>query len=373
MIGATFEDFAETNAVTPTRPPNPLISIVVAFYNEEDTVRAFFSETTRVAQALQCRVEYICVNDGSQDRTFGLLREQMKSVPNVRIVDLARNFGKEAAMTAGLAHARGDAVIVIDADLQDPPTLIPAFVAKWREGYDVVYGIRSSRSVDTVLKRWTARAYYALFNALTDARIPAGAGDFRLLDRRAVDAILKLPERNRFMKGLFSWIGFRQIGVEFARETRVAGATSWSYFRLANFAIDGLTSFSIAPLRIASLAGVVVSLFGFSYAAFLIARTIIIGADVPGYASLMVVIMVLGGVQLICLGLVGEYLGRLYIEAKGRPLYLVSDVLANTDAAGRDFRDIAAAHVEEPGYDRDPGSKRGGQLTGLQSLDRRLS
>ena len=317
------------------RQGDPLISIVAAFYNEEESIAAFFGEMARVTAALDCRVEYVCVNDGSRDRTLSLLCEQLKANPKIRIVNLARNFGKEAAISAGLAHAKGNAVVIIDADLQDPPSLISAFVEKWREGFDVVYGVRSSRKVDTLAKRATAHLFYSLFNGLTDVKIPPGAGDFRLMDRRVVDALLALPERNRFMKGLFSWVGFRQTGIEFVREARVAGKSGWSYFRLAYFAVDGLTSFSIAPLRVASLVGIAVSLIGFSYAAFLVIRTLLFGTDVPGYASVMVVMMFLGGVQLVCLGLMGEYLGRLYIEAKGRPLYIVADVISesNVEAA----------------------------------------
>ncbi len=316
----------QTRNLARTTTKDTLLSIVVAFYNEERTIDALFQELDLVAAASPCRVEYVCVNDGSRDRTLDALREKLQVDPRIRIVNFARNFGKEAALTAGLAHARGDAIVVIDADLQDPPSLIPRFVDKWREGYDVVYGVRSTRASDTFFKRFTANAFYKLFNRVTDVKIPPGAGDFRLLDRRAVNALLELPERNRFMKGLFSWVGFRQTGVEFEREARVAGKTSWSYLRLFNFAIDGITSFSIAPLRVASLVGVTASILGFIYAAFLTLRTIIFGVDVPGYASIMVVTMFLGGMQLICLGLIGEYLGRLYIEAKGRPLYIIADV-----------------------------------------------
>jgi glycosyltransferase involved in cell wall biosynthesis len=359
VIHARFEDKAAAPSPACGALRDPLISIVVAFYNEEDTIGAFFREMGRVVESLPCTVEYVCVNDGSRDRTLDLLRAQMTSTPNMRIVGLARNFGKEAAMVAGLVEAWGDAAVLIDADLQDPPALIADFVAKWREGYDVVYGVRTSRAVDSALKRWTARAYYALFDALTEIRIPQGAGDFRLLDRRVVDALLRLPERNRFTKGLFSWVGFRQTGVEFVREARVAGGTKWSYLRLLNFAVDGLTSFSIAPLRIASLAGVLVSLFGFCYAAFLVARTLAFGIDVPGYASLMVAVMVLGGVQLLCLGLIGEYLGRLYIEAKGRPLYVVADIFAN------------AAECVRPA-DIGDGAAPASFLTEIQGWDRRV-
>jgi glycosyltransferase involved in cell wall biosynthesis len=271
-------------------------------------------------------VEYICVNDGSTDGTLESLRAKKNETLNLTIVDLARNFGKEAAMTAGLAHARGDAILVIDADLQDPPSLIPEFVVKWRQGFDVVYGVRASRASDTLLKRTTAAMFYNVFNRVANTKIPHGAGDFRLMDRRVVKALLSLPERNRFMKGLFSWVGFRQTGVEYVRETRIAGRSSFNYPRLFNFAIDGLTSFSILPLRLASLAGMLVSIVGFAYAIFLIVRTLVQGVDVPGYASIMVVTMFLGGVQLLCLGFIGEYLGRLYVESKGRPLYIIAGI-----------------------------------------------
>jgi glycosyltransferase involved in cell wall biosynthesis len=303
-----------------------LLSIVIALHNEEKAIDALFRELNQSVAALDCRVEYVCVNDGSTDGTLQALRAHLTGTHAMTIIDLARNFGKEAAMTAGLAKAKGDAILIIDADLQDPPSLIPRFVARWREGYDVVYGVRVSRETDTVAKRVTAAMFYSVFNHVTNTKIPHGAGDFRLMDRRVVQALLALPERNRFMKGLFSWVGFKQTGVEYTREARVAGRTSFSYPRLINFAFDGLTSFSIAPLRMASFAGVIISVIGFAYAAFLTLRTLVFGDDVPGYASIMVVIMVLGGVQLISLGFIGEYLGRLYIEAKGRPLYIIAGI-----------------------------------------------
>jgi len=303
-----------------------LLSIVIALHNEEKVINALFRELDQSVAALDCRVEYVCVNDGSTDGTLKALRAHLTGRHAMTVLDLARNFGKEAAMTAGLAHAKGDAILIIDADLQDPPSLIPRFVAKWREGYDVVYGVRASRETDTILKRVTAAMFYVVYNWVANTKIPLGAGDFRLMDRRVVQALLALPERNRFMKGLFSWVGFNQTGIEYARESRVAGGTSFSYPRLLNFAIDGLTSFSIAPLRMASLFGVAISVIGFAYALFLMLRTLVQGVDVPGYASMMVVVMFLGGVQLICLGFIGEYLGRLYIEAKGRPLYIVANI-----------------------------------------------
>lgn len=308
------------------RSSKGLISIVVAFYNEEKVIAKFFEELDQVTAGIKNSFEYICINDGSTDSTLELLYGKMTPGRNMRIINLARNFGKEAAMTAGLTEARGDAVIVIDADLQDPPALIVDFITKWNEGYDVVYGVRACRSSDTFFKRSSARAFYKLFNSITSVNIPHDVGDFRLMDRRVVDALLKLPERNRFMKGLFSWVGFRQIGIEFVRDARAAGNSKWNYFKLWNFAIDGITSFTISPLRIASLGGAFISIVGFMSALFLLIRTLIQGVEVPGYASLMIVIVFFGGVQLISIGLIGEYLGRLYIEAKGRPLYIVADI-----------------------------------------------
>lgn len=320
-----------------------LLTVVIALHNEEKAIAALFSEMSRIETKVDCRVEYICVNDGSTDATLARLREELVRKTNIVIVDLARNFGKEAAMTAGLAQARGDAVLVIDADLQDPPSLIPEFLSKWREGYDVVYGVRTSRASDTLIKRMTAAMFYGLFNRVADTKIPLGAGDFRLMDRRVVLALLQMPERNRFMKGLFSWVGFKQTGVEYRRESRAGGESSFSYPRLVDFAIDGLTSFSILPLRLASLAGILVSIVGFSYATYLILRTLVEGVDVPGYASIMVVMMFLGGVQLICLGFIGEYLGRLYVEAKGRPLYVIAGIESrSTDEKADTGKDATA-------------------------------
>lgn len=319
-----------------------LVSIVTAFYNEEAAIPVFFEEMHKLEQSLDCAMEYICINDGSTDATLGLLRLHLSGRPQARVINLARNFGKEAAISAGLAHAKGDAVVIIDADLQDPPELIGEFIAKWREGFDVVYGIRASRKVDSFLKRATAKGFYTVFNRMTDVPIPPGAGDFRLMDRRVVDVLLSMPERNRFMKGLFSWVGFRQTGIEYDRKPRCGGTSGWSYLRLLNLAIDGLTSFSIAPLRLASLSGLIVSLLGFSYAAFLVFRTMLFGIDVPGYASVMVVMMVLGGVQLVCLGLIGEYLGRLYVEAKGRPLYVIADIFEDAANSERKSSSLAA-------------------------------
>jgi glycosyltransferase involved in cell wall biosynthesis len=329
------------------RAPDSLLSIVVPFFNEELAIPAFFRALDGIAPRLDCELEFVCVNDGSGDNTLELLRRELAGGRNIRLLNLARNFGKEAAISAGLAYATGGAAIVMDADLQDPASLIPEFVNKWREGYDVVYGIRACRKSDTLAKRIGARMFYETFARLTKIDIPAGAGDFRLLDRRVVIALLSLPERNRYMKGLYSWVGFRQVGVEYVRPPRVAGKTGWSLLQLLNLAVDALTSFSIAPLRLASVAGFGVSVAGFAYAAFLVVRTLLFGVDLPGYASLMVAIIFLGGVQLCCVGVLGEYIGRLYTEAKARPLYIVADIEERNVAARTAARQVATLPTEQ--------------------------
>lgn len=319
----------------PTAAGAKLISIVVAMHNEEPAIDAFFREVNATLDTLAFDFEYICVNDGSTDRTLNKVLEFQARDPRICIIDLTRNFGKEAAMMAGMEHARGDAVILIDADLQDPPQHIREFVDYWTQGYEVVYGVRASRKADTATKRLTASSFYKIFNLMSEIPIPENAGDFRLLDRKAVNALLRLPERNRFTKGLYAWIGFRQIGIPFERLERVAGTTSWNYFKLFNFAIDALTSFSILPLRIASALGGAISVVGIAYAFYLVVRTLVFGIDVPGYASMMVAILFLGGIQLLGLGIVGEYVGRLYLEAKSRPIYLVAGVYEAPPSAER--------------------------------------
>lgn len=301
----------------------PDLSIIVPVYNEEASVDLFFTRIEPVLAQTGLTYEIICVNDGSQDATLDRLVARREIDPAVKILDLSRNFGKEAALTAGLDCCAGAAAIPIDVDLQDPPELILRFVEKWREGYEVVYGIRVSRDADGLLKKATASGFYRLHNRLSQLQLPRNAGDFRLLDRRVVDALKQLPERNRFMKGLFTWVGFRQIGIHYERPGRARGTSSWNYWRLWNFALDGITAFSTLPLRVWSYVGGIVSLLAFLYASFLIVRTLIFGVDLPGYASLMVVILFMGGIQLISLGVIGEYLARLFQEVKQRPVYLV--------------------------------------------------
>ncbi|SOY55052.1 glycosyltransferase family 2 protein [Cupriavidus taiwanensis] len=301
-----------------------LLSLVVPCYNESESIGQFFASVIPVLECIDAiRFEIVLVNDGSTDDTLERLVAHSQRDPRVRVVDLTRNFGKEAALTAGLDEALGDAVIPIDADLQDPPALIPEMVRRWREGAEVVLAQRSSRACDSWLKRVTAGAYYRVHNKLSDQKLPVNVGDFRLMDRTVINALKQLPERHRFMKGLFAWVGYRTVIVPYEREARSAGRSKFSGWRLWNFALEGITSFSTMPLRSWTYIGVAIALGAFGYGAFIVARTLVLGVDVPGYASLLSALLFLGGIQLIGLGVVGEYVGRIYDEAKGRPIYLV--------------------------------------------------
>lgn len=301
------------------------LSVVVPMYNEEDGLDIFFRRLLPVLDRLDMRYEVVCVNDGSKDETLARLVELRASNPAIKVVGLSRNFGKEIALAAGIDYARGGVIVPIDADLQDPPELIPELVAKWREGFDVVYATRQSRHSDSLVKRATAALFYRSFDRLASTKIPHNTGDFRLIDRCVADVLTRMPERARFMKGLFAWVGFRQTKLLYDREERGAGKSKWKYRKLWNLAIDGIISFSTVPLRVWTYVGLVISSLAFLYAGFLVIRTLVRGVDVPGYASLMVVVLFLGGIQLLTLGIIGEYLGRVYEEVKGRPLYVVSE------------------------------------------------
>lgn len=301
------------------------LSIVVPLYNEEPNIDYLFERVESVLKRLNTSYEIVCVNDGSRDNTLKCLIEHHHRNPAIKVVNFSRNFGKEIALTAGIDYATGAAVIPIDADLQDPPELIEELVAKWREGYDVVNATRRSRAGETWLKRFTANAFYNTIGSMSRVPIPANTGDFRLLDRRVVDSLKQLPERTRFMKGLFAWVGYKQTTVMFDRQPRLKGATKWNYWRLWNFALDGIASFSFLPLKVWGYVGLTISSFSLLYAVYLVLRTLIYGIDVAGYPSLMVAVLFLGGIQLLTLGIIGEYLGRVYEEVKGRPLYLVRE------------------------------------------------
>jgi polyisoprenyl-phosphate glycosyltransferase len=301
-----------------------LVSIVVPAYNEDDVILEFNRRLSIARQDLSAPSEVIFVNDGSSDNTLALLRALKGADPTIGIIDLSRNFGKEIALTAGLDHTRGDVVVVIDADLQHPPELIPKFITRWREeDADIIYGQRVSRAGESGTKKLSSRAFYRVINALSGRLIPIDAGDFRILSRRAVDALGALRERHRFMKGLFAWIGYRQIPMAYETDLRFAGASKWNYWKLWNFSIEGITSFSIAPLKVATYVGLVVAILAIVYGFYMIIKTIIFGNPVPGFPSLLVAILFFGGLQLIFLGIIGEYLGRTFNEVKQRPLYLV--------------------------------------------------
>ncbi|MEZ2354077.1 glycosyltransferase family 2 protein [Caballeronia sp. RCC_10] len=302
----------------------PLLSLVVPCYNEREVLSEFMRQVIPVLQALPAmNYEVVFVNDGSRDDTLDRLVDIACAHDRVRVVDLSRNFGKEAAMTAGIDEALGDVVVPFDADLQDPPEVIPRLVAKWREGFDVVIARRVDRSSDTLLKRKSASLFYKFHNIISDIDLPENAGDFRLMSRDVVDALKRMTESRRFMKGLFAWVGFNTAVVEYTRQARVAGKTKFSGWRLWNFALEGVTSFSTLPLRIWTYFGFFTAFVALSYAVFVLIRTLIFGNPVPGYASIVTILLFLGGVQLVGIGVVGEYIGRIYIESKQRPVYLI--------------------------------------------------
>ena len=310
----------------------PDLSIVVPAYNEEHVLPIFVERIRDVLEKIGVSWEIVFANDGSRDSTAALLLQFHLTDPRIGFVSLSRNFGKEIALTAGLDHARGSAVVVIDADLQDPPELISEMMARFNEGFDVVYARRAKREGETALKRVTASAFYRVINVLADRPIPRDVGDFRLLSRRALDALLQLREQHRFMKGLFSWVGFRQTEIVYTRAPRAAGSTKWNYWRLWNFSIEGITSFSIRPLQIASYFGFFVAILSVVYGSIFVFRTIVYGNPVAGYPSLLTIMLFLGGVQLISLGIIGEYIGRIFNETKNRPLYIVAERMISDTA-----------------------------------------
>ena len=309
------------------------LSLVIPVKDEEAAIGPCLAQVIPVLEAMDDPAarsfEIVFVDDGSSDTTLDVIRKAHATDPRVRCVSLSRNFGKEAALSAGLDAARGNGVVPLDVDLQDPPEALPKMVAKWREGNDVVYGVRDNRETDSLPKRLTADLYYRAHNWLSSDKIPEHAGDFRLLDRRVVEVIRRMPERNRFMKGLFAWAGFRQAAVSYHREERKVGKTKYNYWKLWTLALDGITSASTVPLRIWSYLGAFVALGALGYAIFIIIRTLTSGISVPGYASMMVAVLFLGGLQLLSLGVLGEYVGRILTETKGRPLYVVRETIGD--------------------------------------------
>lgn len=311
------------------------LSLIVPVLNEETTVAAFVEAVVPYLLACAPYHEIVFIDDGSTDATLERLKELNAADPHVRYVSFSRNFGKEAALTAGLAYAEGDAVVPMDVDLQDPPELLAEFVYLWRaEGYDMIYGVRATRHEDTRFKRVTAGLFYRLFNRITHSPIPGNAGDYRLLSRRVVNTLLTLPERSRFMKGLYAWAGFRATGVSYHRPARQQGESKFNLWKLWNFALDGLVSFTTVPLRVWSYIGAVTALLAFLYIIVIVTGVLFTGRDVPGYASLMSVVLFFGGMQLLSIGILGEYISRLFMEAKQRPLYVVAETSRGQDDEG---------------------------------------
>ena len=312
-------------------PRLPVLSLIVPVKNEQDGILPFVARVTPVLDALRDADdtappwEVLFVDDGSEDATLAAILSAHANDPRIRALSLSRNFGKEAALSAGLDHARGAAVVPIDVDLQDPPEVIGEMLAKWRSGYEVVYGVRRNRLTDSLPKRLTADLYYRAHNWLSMDKIPEHAGDFRLLDRRVVEVIKLMPERNRFMKGLFAWSGFRQTAVEYDRAPRKVGETKFRYWKLWTLAIDGITSASTVPLRVWSYLGGLIAIAALIYAIFVVTKTLLYGADVAGYPSMMVAILFFGGLQLLSLGILGEYVGRILVETKHRPIYVIRE------------------------------------------------
>ncbi len=322
-----------------TKTKNPVLSVIVPVKDEEAAVPLFVARVAAIIEKLNDPAakayEILFIDDGSRDHTMAEIEKAHQINGNVRAISLSRNFGKEAALSAGLDHALGDAVVPMDVDLQDPPEVLGEMIEKWRAGFDTVYGVRRNRTTDSVPKRMSADMYYKLHNWLSSDKIPEHAGDFRLLDRRVVEVIRHLPERNRFMKGLFAWSGFRQTSVEYDRASREVGETKFRPWKLWTLALDGITSSSTVPLRVWTYVGGTIAFFAFAYALVIILRTAVLGVDVPGYASLLVFVLLFGGLQLLSLGILGEYVGRILIETKGRPLYVVRDTVGMPEGDDR--------------------------------------
>ena len=305
------------------------LSVVVPCYNEEQVIAACHDTLTRVLSAAIRDYQIVYVNDGSTDNTYELLREMQRSDARVKVVDLARNFGHQVALSAGLEHADGAAVALMDADLQDPPAVLVQMFHLWEQGYEVIFGVRKTRAGESWFKLTCAKTFYRILSFFSDTKIPLDTGDFRLMDRKAVDALLRLPERHRFLRGLSIWIGFRSYGLEYERQPRAAGVTKYPVHKLARLALDGILSFSIVPLRLVSFAGILTVGASIVSAAYALLSRLLVGTWVPGWSLLFIGMLFIGGIQMLGLGIVGEYIGRIYTEAKQRPLYLVREVLSS--------------------------------------------
>jgi glycosyltransferase involved in cell wall biosynthesis len=361
MRASTLPPSVQPSTTSPVPAQGVDLSIIVPVYNEAPVIEEFHRRLLAALDALPESCEVVYINDGSRDDSMRLLRAFGAADARVVVLDFSRNFGKEIAMTAGLDHAAGDAVVVIDSDLQDPPELIGDMLREWRAGADVVMMRRTSREGESWLKKASASWFYRLIGSIGEQAIPADVGDFRLLSRRAVEALRACPERTRFMKGLFAWVGFRQTTIDYERDARFAGVTKWNYWRLWNLALEGITSFSSVPLKLASYVGLATAGFAFAYALLIFGKALLYGNPVAGYPSLMVTVLFLGGVQLIALGIIGEYLARMFVEIKGRPLYLLAGVYRHREDAPAALQS-AAVPRKEPAKEPVPAS--GGEPPG---------
>jgi glycosyltransferase involved in cell wall biosynthesis len=302
-----------------------IISLIAPMYNEQEVISIFFNKVEECFNKLDYTYEIVCVNDGSSDSTYEILKQESINNKKIKVVNLSRNYGKETALTAGLDHATGDAAIPIDCDLQDPIEVVPELIARWESGFDVVLAKRIDRTSDSLMKRITSKMFYKLIDKISDVNIPSNVGDFRLMDKKVLDVLGQYRERSRFMKGIFASLGFKESVVEYVRAPRAAGTTKWNYWTLYKLALDGIISFTSLPLKIWSYIGATVAIGAFLYGAYLVIRTLFLGVDTPGYASLMVVLLFMSGLILLCLGVIGEYLARIFIETKCRPIYIVMD------------------------------------------------
>ena len=313
------------------------VTLLIPAYNEEEVLSSLFDRLNGLANSIKnYKFEFLFVNDGSRDNTLEIIKSQAKKDSRVSYINLSRNFGKEIAMIAGIDHVRGDAMVIIDADLQDPPELIPEMIKHWEEGYDDVYARRSSREGETWLKKKTSEMYYKILQSSTNIPIQIDTGDFRLLDRRCIDALKQFRESQRNTKAMFSWIGYKKKEILYNRDPRLAGTTKWNYRKLFNLAIDGITSFTTAPLRIATITGLLISAISFLYIIYLLVRPLFGVSTGAGYSSTLAVILFMGGVQMLFLGIIGEYIGRIFNETKNRPLYFIEEYHAGTDKKARD-------------------------------------
>ena len=304
-----------------------MYSIVVPVYNEENVIKEFYNRTTAVLSSLKERYEIIFINDGSVDNSLTILRELHAEDSSVKVINFSRNFGHQMAITAGMDYSAGNAVIIMDSDLQDPPEVIAKLVERWKEGHDVVYAVREARKGETLFKRLTATLFYRLIVKITNVSMHADVGDFRLMDKKVIDIFRTVRERHRFIRGLVSWVGFKQTGISYIRNERFAGETKYPFRKMLKFAIDGITSFSFLPLQLAMYAGAIISLMSFASGIYILCLRTITGRFIPGIAGILVSVLFLGGIQLLFLGLIGEYIGRMYDEIKQRPLYIVQEFL----------------------------------------------